>query len=389
MKKRSIAKPLYKGRSICNILPTIAEYNSIRSLDGVRRYILEKDIGDKFIESLEKAKRIVILEVDALGYDLFVKAKRKFSYLKDSVKISSVFPTYTHTAFTSFITGTSPSKHGVVTGTFMKDGLVSWIGNLSKSEKFSRNLITCESLLQSFNKQGKKVVSILYDVNDDNFSKYLYPDPIFVSSKSSAQTLIEQAYDVEKRVFEKILEVPPHDFYILSAYFWFLDGVSGEYGKFNKETFNYLDFFFRRVEHLMEKFPRKTLFIIMGDHGHTSLRKTIVISKETIERINQRSKSQFALDGRVMMFFSQNPNLTRRLFNKSVGNFVEEISKDNYIHLMGGKCEVEDRIGNLIFLAKPHCTIRLKPKKKKATHGGSSKEEMETVFGFFTNSVLF
>jgi len=114
-----------------------------------------------------------------------------------------------------------------------------------------------------------------------------------------------------------------------------------------------------------------------------------VISKETIERINQRSKSQFALDGRVMMFYSQNPNLTRRLFNKSVGSFVEEISKDNYIRLIGGKCEVEERIGNLIFLAKSHCTIRLKPKKKKATHGGPSKEEMETVFGFFTNSVLF
>jgi|GEM_PF-4668516 len=385
MKKRSIAKPLYKGRSICNILPTIAEYNSIKSSDGVRRYILDEDIRSKFIEDLREAKRVVILEVDALGYDLYAKIKSKFSFLENSIKISSVFPTYTHTAFTSFITGTSPSKHGVVTGTFMKDGVVDWMGNLSKSEKFSRNLITCESLLQNFNKQGKKIVSILYDVNDDNFSKYLYPNPIFVSSKSSAQALIEQAYDVEKRIFEKILEVPPHDFYILSAYFWFLDGVSGEYGKFNEKTLNYLDFFFRRVEYLMKKFPRKTLFVIMGDHGHTSLRKTIVIDEETIERINQKSKSQFALDGRLMMFYSQNPNLTRRLFNKGVGKFVEEISKDSFIRLIGEGCEVEDRIGNLIFLAKPHCTIRLKPKKKKATHGGPSKEEMETVFGFFMN----
>lgn len=385
MKKKSIAKPLYKGRSICNILPTIAEYNSIKTSDGVKRYTLEKDIRDKFIESLEEAKRIVILGVDALGYDLFARIKSKFSFLDNSAKISSVFPTYTHTAFTSFITGTSPAKHGVVAGTFMKDGVVDWMGNLSKLEKFSRNLITCESLLQDFNKQGKKVVSILYDVNKDNFSKYLYPNPIFVSSKSSAQALIEQAYDVEKRVFEKILEVASRDFYILSAYFWFLDGVSGEYGKFSKETLNYLDFFFRNVEHLMERFPRKTLFVIMGDHGHTSLRKTVVINQETVEKINQKSKSQFALDGRVMMFYSQNPDFTKRLFSESVGNFVEEISKDNYIRLMGGECEVGDRIGNLIFLAKPHCTVRLKPKRKKATHGGLNKGEIETVFGFFMN----
>ncbi|OQA93172.1 MAG: Type I phosphodiesterase / nucleotide pyrophosphatase [Microgenomates group bacterium ADurb.Bin219] len=385
MKKRSITMPLYKGGSICNILPTIAEYNSIKTSDRVERYTLEKETRVKFIEKLREAKRIVILEVDALAYDLFARIKKGYGFLEDSIKISSVFPTYTHTAFASFITGASPSKHGVVAGTFMKDGVVDWMGNLSKSEKFSRNLITCESLLQNFNKQGKKVVSILYDVNDDNFSRYLYPNPIFVSSKSSAQILIEQAYDVEKRVFKKILEFAPRDFYILSAYFWFLDGVSGEYGKFNKETFNYLKFFFRRVEHLMKKFPRKTLFVIMGDHGHTSLRKTIVIDQKSVEKINQISKSQFALDGRVMMFYSQNPNLTRRLFNEEAGSFVEEMSKNNYVRLIGGRCEVEDRIGNLIFLAKPHYTVRLKPKKKKATHGGLSKEEMQTVFGFFMN----
>lgn len=385
MKKRSITKPLYKGGSICNILPTIAEYNSIETSDRVERYPLEKETRVKFIEKLSEAKRIVILEVDALGYDLFARIKSKYGFLEDSIKMSSVFPTYTHTAFASFITGTSPPQHGVVAGTFMKDGVVDWMGNLSKSENFSRNLIICESLLQNFNQQGKKVISILYDVNDDNFSKYLYPNPIFVSSKSSAQGLIKQAYDVEERVFERILEFASSDFYILSAYFWFLDGISGEYGKFNKETFNYLEFFFRRVEHLMEKFPRETLFVIMGDHGHTSLRKTIVIDQKTVEKINQRSKSQFALDGRVMMFYSQNPNLTRRLFNEEAGSFVEEMSKNNYIRFIGGRCEVEDRIGNLIFLAKPHYTLRLKPKKKKATHGGLSKEEIQTVFGFFMN----
>lgn len=385
MKKKSIVKPLYKGRSICNILPTIAEYNFIKTFDGIKRYTLEKDIRDRFIKSLDEAKRIVILEVDALGYDLFFRMKNKFNFLGDSVKISSVFPTYTHTAFASFVTGTSPSRHGVIAGTFMKDGVVDWMGNLSKSKKLSKNLITCESLLQNFNKQGKKVVSILYDVNNDNFSKYLYPNPVFVTSQSSAETLIEQAYDVEKKVFEKMLEIASSSFYILSAYFWFLDGVSGEYGKFNKETLNYLDFFLRSVEYLMVKFPKKTLFVIMGDHGHTSLRKTIVIEQDILDKINQKSKSQFALDGRVMMFYSRMPNLTKRLFNENMGNFVKEISKDNYIRLIGGECEIEDRIGNLIFLAKPHYTVRLKPKRKKATHGGLSKGEIETVFGFFMN----
>jgi len=383
MKKEATFTSQYKGNSICNILPTIAKFNGIKTLDGIKRYELSTNKRKNLLGALEKSDRIVFLQIDALGYDLFSRVRKNFDFLKNSVKISSVFPTYTHTALASFVTGTSPSKHGIVAGTFLKDGIVDWIGNLSKIKSHSKNLFTCESLLSDFEKQGKRIISILYDVNDDYYSRYLYPNPVFVSSNSSADSLIKQAYEVEERVFDKILELSSQNFYILTAYFWFLDGISGKYGKFNKNTLNYLNFFFKKVGYLITTLPHNTLFIIIGDHGHTELKKTVVIRQEDIDKINHHCNSKFALDGRLMMFYSANPDLVRKMFSKKIGNNVEEVSRKDYVHFLGGGCKAKDRIGDLIYLAKSHCTVRVKFKKKKATHGGLSKEETETVLGFF------
>lgn len=377
----------YKGKSICNILPTLARFNEIKVSDGIKRFELNTNKREKLLDALTKADRVVILQIDALGYDLFTRVRKKFKFLKNSIKISSVFPTYTHPAFASFITGTPPSCHGIIAGTFLKDGNVDWMGNLGKSRMSSKNLILSDSLLWEFEKQGKKVISILYDVNGDYYSKNLYPNIEPVPSISSQNSLIEQAYEVEKRVFKKALELSSQNFYILTIYFWFLDGVSGKYGKFSKESLNYINFFFKEVEVLMESYPKRTLFLFMGDHGHISLKKTVVISREEIETINKKSDAQFALDGRVMMFYTKKPSLTRKLFQERVGDGVVEISKEKYLEMLGGNCnlEIKKRVGNLIYLARPHCTVRFQPKPKKATHGGLTKSETETVFGFFMN----
>lgn len=387
MRKNATFGLQYKGKSICNILPTLAKFNEIKVSDGIKRFELKINIRKKLLEALTKAERVVILQIDALGYDLFARVRKNFNFLKNSVKISSVFPTYTHTAFASFITGTFPSCHGIVAGTFLKDGKVGWMGNFGKSKVSSKNLILSNSLFWEFEKQGKKVISILYDVNGDYYSKYLYPNIKAVSSESDLDSLLEQAYEVEKRVFKKALGLSSQDFYILAVYFWFLDGVSGKYGKFSKKTLDYINFFFKEVETLMEKFPKRTLFLFMGDHGHISLKKTVVIGQEQIEKINKRSGAQFTLDGRVMMFYTKKPELTRKLFQEMVGGSVVEISKEKYLKMLGDNCspEVETRVGNLVYLTKPHCTVRFQPKPKRATHGGPSKSEVETVFGFFMN----
>jgi len=112
-----------------------------------------------------------------------------------------------------------------------------------------------------------------------------------------------------------------------------------------------------------------------------------LLNQDHLREISTLSGAELALDGRTLMFYSQKPNLTKKLFEKYYGQYTDEISRKDYIELLGRNCstEVKNRIGSLIYLAKSHYTLRLKPKKSKATHGGGSKKEMETVLGFWKN----
>jgi len=226
-------------------------------------------------------------------------------------------------------------------------------------------------------------------VNNGPYSKFLYPNRHFVSSEfSKKDNLTTEAEKVEKRVFEKIQNFARKNFFILTVYFWYLDEITGKYGKFSRQSINHCIFLFEEIDKLSRAFPKDTLFLFFGDHGHTSLKKNILLNQNHLREFLTSSKTELALDGRILMFYSQKPSLTKKLFEKYYGQYADEISKKEYIELLGKECsaKVKNRIGNLIYLAKPHYTLRLKPKKSKATHGGGTKEEMEIVFGFWENS---
>jgi len=380
-------RPKYEGGSICNILPSLTRIYSIKPEDRISRLSLIPQLHQPLKKLALHSKRIVIFEIDGLGFDRVVKIRKNFPFLNQFVfKITSTFPTYTHSAFASFITGTPPSNHGLVAGTFKLDGKIKWVGEISKREK--ENLILADSLLWGFEKKGYKIHSILYDVNKSPYSEFLYPNRHFVSSKfSKKDDLAAEAKTVEKRVFGKIRDFVRKDFFILTAYFWYLDGLSGKYGKFSKESIEHCTFLFKEIGKLNRLFPKDTLFLFFGDHGHTSLKKNVLLNQDYLQEILTLSGAKLALDGRTLMFYSQKPNLTKKLFEKHYGQYTNEISRKDYIELLGKNCsaKVENRIGNLLYLTKPHYTLRIKPKESKATHGGASKEEMETVLGFWKN----
>lgn len=377
----------YKGSSICNILPSIANFYSIQPKDGIKRFNLVQKVYKPLSKELKTSKRIVIFQIDALGFDLLTKVKRKIGLFKKILKIDSVFPTYTHPAFASFLTGTSPSIHGLVSGTFKINNEIKWMGKISCSEKEFKNIILSKSLLWDFEKENKKVISILYDINNQVYSRVLYPNPIFISTKFLENNSVTEAITIEKRVFKKIINLAKSDFFILAAYFGYLDEVSGKYGKFSKQAKDHCIFLFAEIEKIIRNFPPDTLFIFMGDHGHTSLKKNVLLEDEHIKEITTLSISELAVDGRIMMVYSKKPKIARKLFKKYYGKYIQEISQNKFINLLGGNRPsiVGKRIGNIVYLAKPGYTLRLKPKEKKATHGGMLKEEIETVFGFYKN----
>jgi len=96
--------PNYSGACINNIIPAILEHNVI---------------GEGWIpDEILRAKQVVILLIDGLGYEQFTKCKKKglVPNLENFTQkmIQTVAPTTTATALTSLTTGKSPSEHGLV-----------------------------------------------------------------------------------------------------------------------------------------------------------------------------------------------------------------------------------------------------------------------------------
>lgn len=105
---QGLLRPDYAGGSIVNLMTTVltamgAEgtgYAPLRDLPATR---------------LQQARSIVLLVIDGLGYEHLQRSKSTAVTLHRhlSGRMTSVFPTTTATAITTFLTGLAPQEHGI------------------------------------------------------------------------------------------------------------------------------------------------------------------------------------------------------------------------------------------------------------------------------------
>ena len=99
--------PNYKNGSIVNLMSSITAARGYKSRYGKLKLINQL--------KLSKSKNIVLIVIDGLGYDFF-KKHSKSKLLRSCLKgkITSVFPSTTAAAISTFRTGLPPSEHGLV-----------------------------------------------------------------------------------------------------------------------------------------------------------------------------------------------------------------------------------------------------------------------------------
>ncbi len=97
--------PRYDGRSIANIPATVAGLLGAPPLPGLPPLAQ--------ISRRPPAQRVIVLVLDAVGHDVFVKF---FNHplAEQAQSITSVFPSTTVAAFASLWTGRAPAQHGLV-----------------------------------------------------------------------------------------------------------------------------------------------------------------------------------------------------------------------------------------------------------------------------------
>ncbi len=99
--------PDYHGRSLVNLMSSLAI-----ALGGEAQ--LYPPLHVLAPSELQRSRNIVLLVIDGLGYDYLQEASRAGPFAQRlRAPVTSVFPSTTASAITTFLTGTAPQQHGL------------------------------------------------------------------------------------------------------------------------------------------------------------------------------------------------------------------------------------------------------------------------------------
>src|ERR1039458_10286956 len=103
--------PDYHGGSIVNLMRSIERALDASPCDAAQAY---PELDALPAEALSGARNIVLLVIDGLGYDCLTRADAGGALHRHlRARITSVFPSTTATAVSSFLTGVGPQQHAL------------------------------------------------------------------------------------------------------------------------------------------------------------------------------------------------------------------------------------------------------------------------------------
>lgn len=196
-------------------------------------------IYEKALESLNDDKKVLIVYIDGLGYDLYEKAIEKgfvphISSMGTAVKALTVYPTITDVTFASMVTGTTPVHTGI----------------MSREKK----LLKIPTIFDKAAEMGKtsKVIEGNMQIIIDEVETILNID------ENNNGTIDDEIY---KRALEEMKNPPD----ILLIHFHSYDDFAHKYGPSSEKALSQLNMLDSYVKELVDRFDGNV--IITSDHG--------------------------------------------------------------------------------------------------------------------------
>jgi len=253
--------PDYTGQGISSLLPEIFSRlgSQIRGQPGLSREIIPEEI-------FKGVKRIVLILIDALGYNTLNRFRRKQGVsLLDHAdlfsRLTSVTPSTTSTSLCTLSTGVPPGIHGIVGYRLL----------LSRNE-----LVDIISFKRAYSD-----LFIEIDPEDQMCAPPAYP--LLTSGRACILTRDRYATSPFSRMIYRGCDVRTYfdfsDLCVLSRrvipkypftyiYWDMIDTLGHIYGVNSEETFTEIEHIDRWLsEELIETSPPGTLFLITADHG--------------------------------------------------------------------------------------------------------------------------
>ncbi len=373
--------PDYEGNSIVNLVSTIIAADGHDPEHAVLRDIDAAHWGDY--------KNIVLIVLDGLG-DKFLQERHPDSFLNRHRvrRMTSVFPTTTASAITSFLSAQTPIEHAV-TGWYM----------------YLRELGTASVILPFKPRYGKtgfehEGIDISKILDFDPVFSHIYREKCYVTpshlidtpytSYASADS-IKFGYKSLNGFFQQLRRAIrcEGDKKYIYAYWSRVDALMHKHGTTSKEVAEHFEDLDRRIERLVDTVKDDdTMVIITADHGLIDTTPARALSVDDYPKLKDYLVLPLCGEPRVCYAYVRNGKTFEFLqyMEDNLKNVCKIIPQDEAIKsgvfgegIPGMK--FRDRIGDFMLLMNENYVLKdhvlgEEPPDFIGYHGGLSEEEV-------------
>ena len=366
--ENQIIMPNY-AHSILNTITSILKYYNVETSHNSLKSLDEK-LNKKY-------KNVVLIILDGMGEHILNKISPQGYFRKKQIDcITSVYPSTTTAALTTYYSGKTPYETGWIAWSQYFKEYGRAIDMLSHKESYKG-----ESINGARINVFEKIVNytpIFEKIEKSSLNVKAYEVMPSYSDRRSKRSI--QADSIEEIVenIEMLCKNPDEKFIL--AYSDNPDGLLHKYGTASQEVANFVKETELKIKEMCEKLGEDTIVIISADHGHKEIEKAYSILD--YPEIQECLILPASLESRVLAFWvkEEMKSVFEERFRIAFGD--EFLNKD-FLGYGKRHPKIDDFIGNYIALSTKGSVIRLETylaegkNVKKSTHCGLTKEEME------------
>lgn len=373
--------PEYKKGSIVNLMATLAKTLGGKSKYQTFKFLNAKDFDDK---------TVILIVLDGLGYDFLKKyGKKSFLHKKLKGKLTSVFPSTTASAITTFNTGLAPQEHALTGWFVFLEELKEVVAILPLVPRGKEKPIKIDTRkteeIYNFKSFYEDLKIPSYTITHKNYINSPYNKAIAKGSKRVPCKSLPSLFAQMRKI---ILKNPKRKY--VYAYWGGLDSVCHRKGTDSSKALKHFLELDKRIKSLNDFLKDKNaVVIITSDHGQINTRE-----KKEIIKLENHPELKNCLEGPLsgeprVAYCNVKKSKTRQFENYIKNNFGKicwlykssELIKKNFFGLGKPHKKIASRIGNYVLIMKDNHIIGdsvpgEKDKNFIGNHGSVSSEEM-------------
>lgn len=366
------------NHSILNLITSILKYYKVDT-----NHSSLKLLDDKLNE--KNYKNVVFLILDGMGHHILEKASPNNFFQKNEIDcITSVFPSTTTAALTTYYSGMPPYESGWIAWSqyFKEYGrAIDMLPHTESYQKDSLNNISIDvfKTLVNYTTIFEKIENASPDVK-------AYEVMPSYSDRRSKRTLTADNMEQICDHIKTLCKVDEKKF--IMAYSDNPDGLLHKYGTTSDEAKEFIQNTENLIENMVKDFSDDTILIISADHGHKDITNKYVILDypDLIDCLIIPP----SLESRTLSFWVKEDRKKEfeKIFNETFKEEFLLMTKEEFLNknILGfGKKhqKIDDFIGNYIAISISGSIIDIqtylnpKENKKLSTHCGLTIDEME------------